>query len=148
MVDASPRPLDSRVRPGIRCIGDWLGPTAGLDRCGKSRPHRDSFPGRSRTWRLTIQTALSRPTLLRSTTGNLYELPPSLWFKSESHLKLLHLWTGGHPALGNETRRFGNRDVPVLLGPVAENIPTNLVPRHPTTFGQTQIQFSKRLVPL
>ena len=29
---------------------------------------------------------------------------------------------------------------------MAENIPTDLVPRHPTTFGQRQIQFSKRVV--
>ena len=25
-------------RPGTHCIGDWVGPRAGLDRCGKSRP--------------------------------------------------------------------------------------------------------------
>jgi hypothetical protein len=28
--------------------GGWVGPRAGLDRCGKSRPHRDSIPGPSR----------------------------------------------------------------------------------------------------
>ena len=28
-----------------RCIGDWVGPRAGLDGSGKSRPHRDSIPG-------------------------------------------------------------------------------------------------------
>jgi hypothetical protein len=33
-----------RERPGTDCTGDWVGPTAGLDRCGKSRPHRDSIP--------------------------------------------------------------------------------------------------------
>jgi hypothetical protein len=56
--------------------------------------------------------------------------------KVECYWKLLRLWTGGHVAFGNETRRFGNWNVPVLLGPVADNIPTELVPRHPTTFGQ------------
>jgi len=25
----------------------WVGPSAGLDRCGKSRPHRDSIPRQS-----------------------------------------------------------------------------------------------------
>ena len=30
-----------RERPGTHCTGGWVGPRAGLDRCGKSRPHRD-----------------------------------------------------------------------------------------------------------
>jgi hypothetical protein len=25
-------------RPGTRCIGGWVAPRAGLDRCGESRP--------------------------------------------------------------------------------------------------------------
>ena len=35
-------------RPGnhCTCTGRWLGPRAGLDRCGKSRLHRDSIPDR------------------------------------------------------------------------------------------------------
>ena len=37
--------------PGKRrythCIGGWVGHTAGLDGCGKSRPHRVSIPGPS-----------------------------------------------------------------------------------------------------
>ena len=36
-----------RERPGTHCTGGWVGPRAGLDRCGKSRPHRDSIPGPS-----------------------------------------------------------------------------------------------------
>jgi hypothetical protein len=36
-----------RERPGTHCTGSWVGPRAGLDRCGKSRPHRDSIPGPS-----------------------------------------------------------------------------------------------------
>jgi len=32
---ASPYPLE---RPGTHCTGGWVGPRAGLDRCGKSRP--------------------------------------------------------------------------------------------------------------
>jgi len=27
------------------CVGGWVGPRAGLEECGKSRPHRDSIPG-------------------------------------------------------------------------------------------------------
>jgi hypothetical protein len=33
-------------RPGTHCRGNWVGPRAGLDRCGKSRLHRDSIPDR------------------------------------------------------------------------------------------------------
>jgi len=32
-------------RPGTQCIEGWVGPRAGLDGCGKSRPHQDSIPG-------------------------------------------------------------------------------------------------------
>ena len=40
-----PRPLFHRERTGTHCIRNWVGPRAGLDRCGKSRRHRDSIPG-------------------------------------------------------------------------------------------------------
>jgi len=47
-VSVTPRPLfTSRERPGTHCAGGWVGPRAGLDRCGKSRLHRDSIPGPS-----------------------------------------------------------------------------------------------------
>jgi hypothetical protein len=36
-----------RGRPGTYCTGGWVGPRAGLDRCGKSCFHRDSIPGQS-----------------------------------------------------------------------------------------------------
>ena len=42
-----PGRLYTRERPGTHCTGGWLGPRAGLDRYGKSRPHRDSIPGPS-----------------------------------------------------------------------------------------------------
>ena len=38
MVKATPRPLYARERPGTLCIGGGVGPRAGLDGCGKSRP--------------------------------------------------------------------------------------------------------------
>jgi hypothetical protein len=34
-------------RPGTHCTGGWVGLRAGLDWCGKSRPHRNSIPGPS-----------------------------------------------------------------------------------------------------
>jgi len=36
-----------RERAGTHCTGGWVGPRAGQDRCGNSRPHRDSIPGQS-----------------------------------------------------------------------------------------------------
>jgi len=38
------RSLPPRERPGTHCTGGWVGRRASLDRCGKSRPHRDSIP--------------------------------------------------------------------------------------------------------
>jgi len=59
----APAALYSRERPGTHCTGGWVGPRAGLDRCGSSRHHRDSIP---RTVQLVasryIPTELSRPT--------------------------------------------------------------------------------------
>jgi len=48
VVNASPRPLYPRETPGTHCIGGWVATTAGLDWCGKTRPHRDSIPGPSK----------------------------------------------------------------------------------------------------
>jgi hypothetical protein len=47
VVNATPRPLFPRERPGTHCKEGWVGPRAGLDGCGKSRPHGNSIPGPS-----------------------------------------------------------------------------------------------------
>jgi hypothetical protein len=36
----APAALPPGERPGTHCTGGWVGPRAGLDGCGKSRPHR------------------------------------------------------------------------------------------------------------
>jgi hypothetical protein len=41
----APAALYPLERPRTHCTGGWVGPRAGLDSCGKSRPHRDSIPG-------------------------------------------------------------------------------------------------------
>ena len=38
VVNATPRPIYPQERPSTHCIGGWVGPKAGLDRCGKSHP--------------------------------------------------------------------------------------------------------------
>jgi hypothetical protein len=42
-----PGPTLPPERPGTHCTGGCLGLRAVLDRCGKSRPHRDLIPGTS-----------------------------------------------------------------------------------------------------
>jgi hypothetical protein len=63
VVNAKPRPLYHRERPGSHFIGAWVGHRAGLDGCGKSRLHRDSIAGPSSSWRVAIPTELFRPSL-------------------------------------------------------------------------------------
>ena len=53
--------VPSGYNPGTYCIGGWVGPRAGLDRCGKSLPQRDSIPRPSSPQRIAILTTLSRP---------------------------------------------------------------------------------------
>jgi hypothetical protein len=44
-VSVTPRPLFTPgERPGTHCTGGWVGPRAGLDRCGKSRPPAGFVP--------------------------------------------------------------------------------------------------------
>jgi hypothetical protein len=57
VVNTTPRPLYARELPGTNCIGGCVGPRAGLDGCGKSRPNwiqSANCPFRSQS--------LSRPT--------------------------------------------------------------------------------------
>jgi hypothetical protein len=37
VVNATLRPSYPRVRPSAHCIGGWMSPRTGLDRCGNSR---------------------------------------------------------------------------------------------------------------
>jgi hypothetical protein len=59
VVNATPRPLYPRKRPGTHY--SWVRPGVGLDVCIKPRPHRDSIPGPPRPQQVTIPTELSRP---------------------------------------------------------------------------------------
>ena len=42
----APAALYPRETPGTHCTGGWVGPRAGLDRCGKCRPTEIRSPGR------------------------------------------------------------------------------------------------------
>jgi len=39
----APATLSLGKRPSTHCTGGWVGPMAGLDRCGKSHPHHGSI---------------------------------------------------------------------------------------------------------
>ena len=51
----APAALTPGKRPGNHCTRGWVGPEAGLNRCGISRPQRDSIP-RSRRTNVFLQT--------------------------------------------------------------------------------------------
>jgi hypothetical protein len=55
VVNATPHSLYRRESPGTHCTGGWVGPRAGLDGCGKSRPQLGFDPR-------TVQTVDSRYT--------------------------------------------------------------------------------------
>ena len=57
----APADFYPRKRPGTHCTGGWVGPRAGLDRWGKSRPHRDSITGQSSPLPVAIPTELPGP---------------------------------------------------------------------------------------
>jgi len=63
----APAALSPEKRPGTHRIGDWVGPRAGLDGCGKSRPPPPGFDPR------TAQPVASRYTN-RDVTARLYFL--------------------------------------------------------------------------
>jgi len=79
-VSVTPRPLFApRERPSTHCTGGWMVPRAGLDRCGKSRPHQDSIPGTSSPYPVAIPTTLPGPHSLTAT-----------WNKSQQNYKFLN----------------------------------------------------------
>jgi hypothetical protein len=72
------RPLYPRKTLGSHCTGGWVDNRAGVDGCGKSRPHQDSILGPSSPLRVAIPTELFRPTghqqqwIIRHTTLTLH----------------------------------------------------------------------------
>jgi len=90
VVSATPRPLHPRKRPGTHCTGGWVGPRAGLDELGKSRPP----PGFGRPARIQSPCRLSHPGSHHTNVTNPY-------IKCNRHSTILHAgetWgTGANP---------------------------------------------------
>ena len=86
VVNATPRPLNPRERPGTPCIGGWVGPTAGLDGFGKFHPHRESIlyrPARSESlYRLYCVASSDNllPTFRDNLLGPLLKVQESIAF--------------------------------------------------------------------
>ena len=55
VINATPRRLYPRERPGTNCVGGWVGLRAALDRCGKCHPSPEFDPR-------TVQPVASRCT--------------------------------------------------------------------------------------
>ena len=71
MVSSTLRPhFTPQERPGTHFTVGWVGPRAGMDRCGKSRPHRDSIPDRPARSSVAIPTELPGPLLLYKRSHN------------------------------------------------------------------------------
>ena len=108
VVSATPRPLYPWERPGTHCTGGWVGHRAGLDGCGKFRPHRNSIPGPSNPYRVAIPTELSRPILLVYTTDYKdnawkvqYQQPPEVLHVNRFDSHTLTLTSANIPTAGN-----------------------------------------------
>ena len=81
MVSVTPRLHFTRERPGTQCTVGWVGPRAVLDKCGKSRPHRNSIPNRPARSSVAIPTELPVP--------NLSQIDPV--YTSTSHFLKAHV---------------------------------------------------------
>jgi hypothetical protein len=59
----APAALRREKRISTHDTRGWVSPRVCLNGCGKYCPHPNLIPGSSSSWRVVIQTALSRPTL-------------------------------------------------------------------------------------
>ena len=90
MVNATPRQLYHREKHGTHCIGGRVGPRAGLDGCGKSRPTRIRSPDCSARSKSLYPLSYPGPEPLRAqhiiTFSNFeVSLPSSLMSRNGSH---------------------------------------------------------------
>jgi len=56
----APASILLKEKPSIYCTGGWVGPTAGLDRCGKPHPHQDSFHTVARGLLISFKTSMNK----------------------------------------------------------------------------------------
>jgi hypothetical protein len=83
----APAALPNRKRPGIHCVGSWVGPRAGLDGCEESRLRLHSIPGTS------IFGLISHI----SSTDKVHKIALSFWHRLIVEVTQLHTTVGGAP---------------------------------------------------
>ena len=83
VVNVTPRPLYPQDRPGTLYVRGWVGPRAGLDRCGKCRPPPGFDPrtvqpvaSRCTDWAIAVQQAYKKYVSKTWHNGN-----PEVWDK-------------------------------------------------------------------
>ena len=84
VVNATPRPLYPRERPGTRCIGGWVGPGAGLDGCGKSLPHLIRSPDRAARSESLYRLSYPGPPLSKYESRNAKLTDPNFRYRPHS----------------------------------------------------------------
>jgi len=119
--------LHPRERPGTHCTGSWVRPRAGLDRCRKSRPHRDSIPGASSPYPVAIPTTLPDPLIY----GGQYfciSTTPGMVLKSKGYLcgppnfpiSCTDASVGPFPHLGKNYLRKFTREIRLIIDMFSE----------------------------
>jgi hypothetical protein len=98
----APAAIYPRERPGTPCTGGWVGPRAGLDRCGKSHPHRcpiSNLPARNQ---LLYWLSYQAHTVWRNETEICYtrsQLPRGVK-RGSAAARLRGLWARIQPGQG------------------------------------------------
>ena len=103
----APAALYPREKPGTHCTGGWVGPRAGLDRCGKSRFHRDSIPGPSSPQPVAITTTLPGPYYVLGEWRKLHNEEPNDLYSSPNIVRVIKsriMSRTGHVARTGERR--------------------------------------------
>ena len=131
---ARPGSLYTRQRAGTHYTGGWVGPRAGLDRCGKSRSHPDSLPGPSSPWPVAIQTELPGP---RSVQERSWNATGNAMFFLWKHL----FWHSVCAAIPYQLFKFKNADVTHFYSCSEHNRCSEHNPCWPKTFFMPSNQF-------
>ena len=100
VVNATPRPIYPRERPGTHCTGVWVGPRAGLDGWGKFHP----TPG--------FDPRLVQPVATRYTDWAIPVLRYTPYFKNKEELSYQYLYINNDSTLWRNKRGDSLRSIP------------------------------------
>ena len=161
MVNATPRLLYPWARAGTHCIGGWVGPRGGLDRCRKSCPQRDSIPRPSRLQRVATPNELCRTTPKWGTCrkynmpsmndfGLLYFAVGPLWwvfckwFLTIKHQEFTSPFSTNQPEIypsagHHKATKLPTKDSPQVTQFTQQATTTSSFPNYNTTFGLSWI---------